>query len=89
MAEYLGMYLAGINLVAFLLYGLDKQKAKMGRWRISEKVLMGLAAAGGSIGAYLGMRLFRHKTQKPKFALGVPILFLLQVAVIAYFRTHF
>lgn len=83
--DYLIMYLCIVNIIAFLLYGLDKQKAKMNRWRIPEKVLLGVAVAGGSVGAFIGMRMFRHKTKKPKFYIGVPVIFLLQVAAIAYF----
>ena len=82
------MYLCVINIVAFLAYGLDKQKAKQNRWRIQEKVLLGLAAAGGSVGAFAGMRLFRHKTQKLKFSVGVPVIFLLQVAAVVYLWFH-
>lgn len=78
------LYFIVINIITFLAYGLDKQKAKMRRWRIPEKVLLGLAAIGGSVGAYIGMRMFRHKTQKVKFSVGVPVVFLLQVAVGVY-----
>jgi len=78
------IYIFLMNIVAFLMYGLDKQKARMNRWRIPEKVLLLLAVLGGSVGAYVSMKMFRHKTQKPKFYLGVPLIFLLQIgAVIA------
>ena len=79
------MYFVAINLVAFLAYGLDKQKAKQNRWRIPERVLLGLAAVGGSVGAFMGMRAFHHKTKKLKFSIGVPVLFVLQLAILAYF----
>ncbi len=65
--EYLIWYLAAINVLTFFVYGLDKHKARKGRWRIPEATLLMLAALGGSIGAYAGMKIFRHKTKKPKF----------------------
>ena len=57
------MYLIAVNLLAFLCFGIDKQKAKLHQWRISEKTLLGIAVCGGSLGAICGMRIFRHKTQ--------------------------
>lgn len=65
---------------AFFLYGLDKWKAVHGRWRIRERTLLFIAAAGGSVGAFLAMRFFRHKTRHVSFQFGVPVLFLLQAA---------
>ena len=59
-------YLLANNIITFLLYGIDKWKAKRARWRIPESVLLGLAAIGGSIGAWLGMRVWHHKTQHKK-----------------------
>ena len=70
-----------LNLAAFLLYGRDKRQAKLGRWRTSERALLA-AAAFGPFGAYAGMRRFRHKTQKTRFAL-VPCFLLLHIAAIA------
>lgn len=83
--EYGIIYLFVINIITYFLYGLDKQKAKQNRWRIPEKVLLGLAAFGGTIGALLGMRMFRHKTQKWKFKLGVPVILAIQIALVIYF----
>ena len=83
--EYGIIYLFAINIITFLLYGLDKQKAKQNRWLIPEKVLLGAAVLGGSIGALLGMRMFHHKTQKWKFKLGVPVILALQIAAMIYF----
>ena len=74
-----------LNIITFLLYGLDKQKARQRRWRIPERVLIGFAMIGGSIGAYAGMKVFRHKTQKKKFSLGVPLIFLIQIGLLFYF----
>lgn len=77
-------YVLGINLLTFCLYGIDKHKARKGRWRISEKTLIAVAAIGGSVGAWLGMQFFRHKTRHPKFCIGIPAIFLVQ-AVLCYF----
>ena len=77
----LTIYLIAINILTFLIFGIDKRKARKGKWRIPEATLIGLAVAGGSIGALLGMYLFRHKTQKRKFNLGIPAILLLQAAL--------
>lgn len=78
----------GINVISFLVYGLDKWKARNEKYRISERTLLLLAAIGGSIGAYAGMQIFRHKTQKAKFYLGVPAIILLQIGVFLYIRIN-
>ena len=75
-------YLIFINVAAFVLYGIDKHRAKRGVWRIPEKTLLGAAALGGGVGALLGMRAFRHKTRKLKFTLGVPAILLAEAAAI-------
>ena len=77
-------YLLAINVAAFLVYGIDKLKAKHAKWRISEATLLLLAAVGGSIGAWMGMKVWHHKTLHMKFRYGVPIILLLQIALIAY-----
>lgn len=74
------VYLAVINLITFLIYGADKWKAVHHRWRVPEVTLILLAAAGGSAGAYLGMRIFHHKTRKNKFRIGIPAILFLQIA---------
>lgn len=75
-----------LNLATFIVYGIDKlkSKSKKGARRISERVLLILAAIGGSIGALLAMRTFRHKTQHVKFKYGVPAILILQVALAIY-----
>ena len=78
------IYGMSINVIAFLLYGIDKWNARKGLRRIPEKTLLGIAAAGGSAGAYVGMQLFRHKTKKVKFSIGVPIIFVIQVGILLY-----
>ena len=65
-------YLIGINILTFLVFGIDKWKARRGKWRIPEDTLIWMSIAGGSFGALVGMYLFRHKTQKRKFNLGIP-----------------
>lgn len=72
------MYLLIINAVSFLLMRADKKRAIKNLWRIPERILIGLAIAGGSLGALLGMNIFRHKTKKPLFYAGLPLIFLLQ-----------
>ena len=78
------IYLIGINILTFLVFGIDKWKARRGKWRIPEAPLIEMSIAGGSIGALLGMSLFRHKTQKRRFTLGIPTILLVQAAL-AYF----
>lgn len=79
-------YLLGINAVTFALYGIDKFKSKKGWWRIPEKTLLMLTVIGGSMGALCGIRLFHHKTRHKKLYLGVPILLVIQIALICYFQ---
>ena len=74
-------YLMVINLVTFIVYGIDKSKAKKHLWRIPEATLIGLALMGGSVGAFLGMRLFHHKTKHVKFYVGVPVIFVVETVV--------
>lgn len=71
-----------INVITFCIYGIDKRKAIQKQWRIPEKTLLGLALIGGSIGAIVGMRSFHHKTKKPLFSVGVPIIIIIQVIVV-------
>ena len=78
-------YLVLMNLIAFALYGIDKRRAKQGAWRISEYTLLLVALLGGSLGALLGMRYFRHKTRHRKFRYGVPLILLLQLGLGLYF----
>ena len=78
-------YLAGVNLLTFIVYGLDKYKAAHKRWRIPEATLLILAALGGSPAALLAMYLFRHKTLHKKFRFGIPIILLVQIAVAVFF----
>lgn len=78
-------YLVIVNILAFIMYGLDKQKAVRKQWRIPEAQLLGIAVIGGSIGAILGMQFFHHKTRKWKFKIGVPVFLALQLIVYRIF----
>ena len=77
-------YLILINAIALILMLADKHKAKKNLWRIPEATLMGAAVLGGSVGALLGMYLFRHKTKHLKFALGIPVILAIQIAVAVF-----
>ena len=81
-------YLLAINIASFFLYGIDKYKAKKGKWRISEATLLTMAAIGGSIGALAGMRLWHHKTMHKKFKYGIPVIIIFQVALAVYLLTN-
>ena len=85
--KFVVIYLAVLNVVAFVAYGIDKYKAKHNRWRISEATLLLMAIAGGCVGALLGMRAFRHKTQKLKFTITIPLVLVLQIAALLYLTT--
>jgi len=80
------IYLAVINVVTFFMYGVDKWKAKKSKWRIRETALLGLAVLGGSIGAWLGMKAWHHKTQHKKFKYGVPAIIIVQLTLMSPLR---
>lgn len=85
------VYFVFANLFTFLLFGADKRKAVKGKWRIPEATLLFFAAIGGSVGALLGMIHYRHKTKKPKFYVGVPVILILQsllALLILYIAAH-
>lgn len=73
------LYLVVINVIAFILYGMDKKKAMKKKWRIPEKTLIGIAVLGGGLGALLGMNVWHHKTKKWKFKILVPLFLLLWI----------
>lgn len=81
-------YLLAVNIASFILYGIDKYKAKRGKWRISEAMLLTMAAIGGSVGAWTGMKVWHHKTMHKKFTIGVPLVFVLQVALVIYLHVR-
>lgn len=85
--KYLLIYLVIINALSFLLMLIDKQKARQQAWRIPEATLMRFAIAGGSLGALLGMYLFRHKTRHKKFAMGLPAILIIHLILLGiYFQ---
>lgn len=83
--KYLMAYLLLINAAAFLLMLADKKKARQNAWRISEATLLGVAVMGGSLGAVLGMRIFRHKTRHLKFSLGLPLILVVHCLLLCFF----
>ena len=76
-------YLAAVNVVTFTVYGIDKRKARRGAWRIPEKTLFLLPLLGGSVGALLGMKVFRHKTKHAVFRYSVQTAAILQLILMA------
>ena len=82
--NYFLIYLLLINAAAMLLMHADKQKARRGLWRISEKTFVILAAFGGSIGIILSMYLFRHKTKHVKFFIGIPAILIIQIFILIF-----
>ena len=83
------IYLLLINLVEFFAMGIDKYKAKKNKWRIPEAVLFLFAFLWGSIGTALGMHVFRHKTRHWYFKFGMPLILILQIALITYLGIQF
>ncbi len=82
MQKIIIIYLVVINVVTFFMYGIDKWKARKAKWRIREAALLGLAVLGGSVGAWLGMRVWHHKTLHKKFRYGVPAIIIIQLLLL-------
>ena len=82
MIQFILTYFIVINLIAFIAFGIDKWRAKVNAWRISEATLFLLAIIGGSIGALLGMHIWHHKTRHLHFLIGIPLIMLLQVVFV-------
>jgi len=82
--QYFLIYIIIINIIAFLLMGIDKLLAKKHKWRISEKNLFIAPLLGGSIGGILGMQIFRHKTKHREFQFGFPMILLAWIIVLSY-----
>ena len=78
------LYLIVLNLVGFFIMLVDKKRAIKNQWRISEKALICISIIGGSIGMLAGMSTFRHKTKHKKFTIGIPVILIIQVAILAY-----
>ena len=88
MGTYILYYLAAINVIAFMVYGIDKLKAKKGKWRIPEATLLLLAIVGESIGAWCGMKVWHHKTMHKKFRYGIPLIIVVQIGLYLYWITQ-
>ena len=89
MLKVILIYFLIINLFGFLIMLIDKQRAIHKEWRIPEKTLIGVSILGGSIGMFIGMSSFRHKTKHKKFTIGVPFILLMQICiVILYFKVY-
>lgn len=86
--SYLAYYLLAINVVTFIVYGIDKYKAKKAKGRIPETTLLLLAVLGGSIGAWMGMKAWHHKTMHKKFKYGIPAILLIQIALMTYLHVN-
>ena len=78
------LYAFVMSLIAFAAFGIDKYKAKAQRWRIRERTLFALALMGGGIGAFLGMKVFHHKTRHRKFAIGIPVIMVIQLILLGF-----
>ena len=78
---YLSIYLVSINVITYVVYGIDKWKAKKAKWRIRESTLLWMAAVGGNIGALFAMKILRHKTLHPQFKYGAPLMLVAQIAM--------
>ena len=84
---FIAIYIIAVNLVTFVTYGIDKYKSIKRKWRISEASLLTMAVIGGSIGAWTGMKVWRHKTMHKKFTIGIPIVFVIHLFIVIYLHT--
>lgn len=80
-------YIIGVNVITFMVYGIDKLKARKGKWRIYEYTLLLLAVAGGSLGAWCGMKVWHHKTMHKKFKYGIPMIMAMHAVLLVYLMT--
>lgn len=78
------IYLVLINVGGFLVFGIDKSRSVHSKWRIPEATLFSYAIFGGSVGCLLGMRIFRHKTLKPYFVIGIPAILIIQLLLVLF-----
>lgn len=81
---YIAIYLLVLNVIGFLIMGIDKHKARKKKWRISEKTFFIVSLFGGSVGTWAGMYVFRHKTRHWYFVIGMPVILALQIAGVGY-----
>lgn len=85
LTQFILLYLLIINIFTFCIYGIDKRKAKKGKWRISEATLLLSAFVGGSVGALIAMYSFHHKTKHWKFKLGIPLFLFIHIIIIIFY----
>ena len=78
----------GVNVITFVVYGIDKLKAKKGKWRVPETTLLLLAIIGGSVGAWCGVKVWHHKTMHAKFKYGIPLIMAVQVGLLLWLMTR-
>ncbi len=80
------IYLIIINILGFLVMGIDKHQAKMSNRRIPENTLFMFTVLGGGVGTIAGMYVFHHKTKKRKFTIGMPLVLILEILIFIYFK---
>lgn len=85
MFDIMMIYITIINISTFLAFGIDKSKARRGNFRISERMLLGMSAAGGSVGGIMGMQIFHHKTKHMHFNLGLPAMIVMHYMIVLIF----
>lgn len=78
------LYFIGVNMIAFIIMRIDKQKARKQQWRIPERTIWSLAVLGGALGVLIGMKTFRHKTKHSSFIIGMPTLFIIHIIIFLY-----
>ena len=79
------IFLIAINIASFAVFGIDKRRAELGKWRIKERTMILMAVIGGSVGAIGGMHTFHHKTRKWYFRIGIPAILIIELAAAALF----
>ncbi len=82
--SYMWIYLLIINVVNFVLFGVDKKRARKREWRIPESALLFISLLGGALGGIIGMNFYKHKTKKMKFTIAMPIILILNIIIIQY-----
>ena len=87
MAALLLFCIIGVNVITFVVYGIDKLKAKKGKWRVPETTLLLLAIVGGSVGAWCGVKVWHHKTMHAKFKYGIPLIMAMQAGLLICLMT--
>ncbi len=87
--KYFYIWLTTINIITFVVFGIDKRKAINGKFRISEAALFGLSLLGGSFGGLAAMYTFHHKTQKWYFRFGIPLIMLFQIAAVWFLLKNY